>query len=701
MESSDAISKSSEIGSLITHSNNESHFVGSSSGVFFVNTVRQAFAKSLGPYQASPAPAPEFPAPEDTIVGPPKSPQVKQDDTRSRVMTESRRTWTYDPHIAHLLGKAPALENARQLMMMYFKLWHPLFPFLHGPTFLQAMEAFYSESTATDSGFSNMMSEHSRACWTTILQSVFNISSILQPDLRLAQESKITSAASALKLVDVLVNRHDILSLQALLALQLYLVATMSLRSASLLGGAILRSILHAGFHRCPYRYQQLNSHDRQLRKRLFWCFYAVDRYLSQALGLPLGLQDSDIDVCLPGAHECHVVGTSSSAQLSYPSQLERTSEQATNVNSQDNLSQNMSWSSSKSPQKEQLNREAILAGYVMYGNLTGRALELFHKSIHKREVRRSAVLFLVSDVHKWWNNLPSALQGLNEQSVIDLSTHSHNEESSFDLSPFFSILYEHLILCINRPFLSLEPSSPDFCSGLQICISSARNILSSLKTQLARGQALFWPGLLSATYMAGTIFPFQRLPSGDQDCSNTIGTRSEHTYQTEHNISFEGNKRRKIVDNVPDRDDHSTYQRDQANEEIPSSLTDPRNFPITSAPTQPQHEPDEQLSSSRIMNGSRRSIQQEHLTSTTNTDENADSNTNTSQQLHQPPLTMTVSEFEDLQWLNESSSLTTNFDLNMTDLFQNSSWDPMLFDAFTQGQTSPQQMMAFESHHQ
>lgn len=34
-------------------------------------------------------------------------------------------------------------------------------------------------------------------------------------------------------------------------------------------------------------------------------------------------------------------------------------------------------------------------------------------------------------------------------------------------------------------------------------------------------------------------------------------------------------------------------------------------------------------------------------------------------------------------QWPDESSFLTTNFDLNMTDLFQNSSWDPMLFDAF------------------
>lgn len=40
------------------------------------------------------------------------------------------------------------------------------------------------------------------------------------------------------------------------------------------------------------------------------------------------------------------------------------------------------------------------------------------------------------------------------------------------------------------------------------------------------------------------------------------------------------------------------------------------------------------------------------------------------------------------LQWPGGSTTTmtTTNFDLNMTDLFQGSTWDPSLFDAFTQG---------------
>lgn len=494
MQSPDLLPNTSEIGSLTASSNDEIQFVGSSSGVFFVNTVRQAFAKILDPKET--APTPEFPAPEDTLVG---SPISIPGSTASRRQVP-RTKWTYDAEIAQYLGKAPGLEHARQLMMTYFKIWHPLFPFLHGPSFLQAMESFYSEGNAGDE-LSNAASEHHRACWTAIFQCVFNISSILQPDLQVAQKAKITSAAHTLKLANVLLSRHDILSLQAILAIQLYLVASMSLRNASLLGGTILRAVFHAGFHRCPFRYQQLSTHDCQLRKRIFWCFYAIDRYLSQALGLPLGIQDSDIDVCRPSTPEIHTPRNPRSVPLASP--LLAASGKEPNNNFQHSTLKNPSRVSRHSSGEASPNREATLAGFVAYGELTGRALELFHKSTHSREIRRSAVLYLVSDVHKWWNNLPSTLQN------VLMNPTKSSEDASPEMSPLFSILYKHLILCINRPCLSLDSSSPDFCSGLQICIDAARSILSLLKTQLTRGQAFFWPGLLSAAYMAGLVIAF------------------------------------------------------------------------------------------------------------------------------------------------------------------------------------------------
>jgi hypothetical protein len=71
--------------------------------------------------------------------------------------------------------------------------------------------------------------------------------------------------------------------------------------------------VLEAGLHRCPCRYPTtfVTGADQELRKRLFYSVYVLDRFLSKQLGLPLLLRDVDIDVCLPGAMEIHGSGSS------------------------------------------------------------------------------------------------------------------------------------------------------------------------------------------------------------------------------------------------------------------------------------------------------------------------------------------------------------------------------------------------------
>lgn len=512
MESSDFVPGASEMGSLTAHSNEESEFVGSSSGVFFINTVRQAFSQNLNQSAGSSPSGREFPQPEDTLVGSEDSPRDKHHAPASTAASPSRACdsetisqWKYASAVAAHLGNAPPVDMAKELMMAYFKVWHPLFPFLHGPTFLQAMEFLYS-GDAQDTTTANLPSslEHRNACWTTVFQCVFNLASLLRPDLRLPRESQIESPSSMYPLLGVLSCRHDIPSLQALLAAQLYLVARMSLRTASTVGGCILRSMLHAGLHRCPFRYKELSSHDRHLRKRIFWCAYAIDRYLSQALGLPLGIQDSDIDVCPPGAPEIHLPGIHGTDCLRLFGGTPSEKGTSQNIRSDKILNQE-----TEDPRK----REVALANYVESGKLTGQALELFHKSVLVRSIRRSSVLFLASDVHRWWNSLPRELQGnlgKADASIPAVSSASSSPtDKPFDFGPFFTILYQHLILLINRPFLSLAPSTPEFCSALQTCIGAARGILAALRSQVDGKQELFWPGFLSAAWMSGLVLAF------------------------------------------------------------------------------------------------------------------------------------------------------------------------------------------------
>ena len=156
---------------------------------------------------------------------------------------------------------------------------------------------------------------------------------------------------------------------------------------------------------------------------------------------------------------------------------------------------------------EEYRKKENVLASYVDSGTLTGRALELFHKSILVRSVSRSAVLFLVTDVHKWWNSLPVELQG--KSAGADEDPNMPLADSPFDFGPFFTILYQHLVLIINRPSLSLDPSTAEFSSGLQTCIGAARAILAALRLQVDSQQAFFWPGFLSAAWMSGLVLAF------------------------------------------------------------------------------------------------------------------------------------------------------------------------------------------------
>ncbi|KKK12259.1 hypothetical protein ARAM_002697 [Aspergillus rambellii] len=466
-----------EIGSLTAHSPQESQFVGSSSGVFFINTVRQAFFSSSG----------EFPPPEDTLVGSESTPHpYAQEETPVS-------QWQYDPTVAGVLGHAPPQSLARDLMMVYFKVWHPLFPFLHGPTFLNAMELLYSQDQTQTAPRSSLA--HNTP-WTTIFHA--SMHSLLCP----------------------LTARHNLLTLQALLASQLYLVATMSLRTASTVGGCMLRSMLHAGLHRCPFRYRELStsSQHRHLRKRIFWSAYALDRYLSQALGLPLGIQDSDIDVCAPGCPELHrplqhTPSRHHQVQATFTSASQPTTPSAYSVAA-----------SEHDKEKEKEKRELPFASYVQSGKITGEALELFHKTIFARSISQTSVLVLTTSVHKWWNSLdlppppPPSLQPTSSPRpsalrTIDKSASSRNSnietDPPFNYTPFFTILYQHLILLINRPSLSLPPNTPEFASSLQSCISAARHILLALKAQRDAGQALFWPGFLSAVWMAGLVLAF------------------------------------------------------------------------------------------------------------------------------------------------------------------------------------------------
>lgn len=468
-----------EIGSLTASSPCESHFIGSSSGVYFINTVKKAFASSGQSSNSVPAAAETVGGTEDFASS---SGGTEDDESVVNRTLHIHDSGPMTVSFTSNLGILPPKDIARRLGTEFFRFWHPLFPFLAGPQFLEDLNALYADHSLHAKG--NKPINRQQVCKLITFRCVFDIGATHVSPATLSQVYTPISASEIFAVVTSVAIRHDLGTIQAVMAAQLASIAKMALRTASSLGGILLRLIMHAGLHRCPYRYPQLSNENRELRKRVFWTAYVLDRYLSQALGLPLMISDTDIDVCMPTAREVHTPRPVDHAM----------SDAATLRNAQDTHQQQ---TSDKAP------REIVLANYIEYCRLVGRALELYHKSIHVRAIRQEQALYLRSDIDRWFNHLPEDLQVTPFSSGVRQEERANLGSSRFAV--FFVVLYQQLVVLVNRPSLSLQRSLPEFQSGLQATLSAARATLVALEQH----SHLAWPGSLPAVWMSGLIIAF------------------------------------------------------------------------------------------------------------------------------------------------------------------------------------------------
>jgi hypothetical protein len=110
--------------------------------------------------------------------------------------------------------------------------------------------------------------------------------------------NSIEDAVSCLS--PILIQPSTISSIQAAVSIQVFLLSMLRLNTASRFSGLIIQIAFHLGLHRCPTRYKQFSKPEADMRRRLFWSIYSLERFLAQSLGLPLSLKDDDIDVCHP-----------------------------------------------------------------------------------------------------------------------------------------------------------------------------------------------------------------------------------------------------------------------------------------------------------------------------------------------------------------------------------------------------------------
>ncbi|KAJ3544878.1 hypothetical protein NM208_g2813 [Fusarium decemcellulare] len=419
------------------------------------------------------------------------------------------------------MSNLPDYHVARRLVLTYFRIWHPLVPFLQGPECLEELRSLYDQNP---DGTRRKTPSLSRL---VTFRCIFNIGRLESDESLDLGSATIRSASDLIPILSLLALRSDGASIQALLSAQLYFIATMSLRHASSIGGLIIKSIVQTGMHRCPFRYWHLSPDERSMRKRIFWSFYVLDRFLSQSLGHPNGIQDSDIDVCVPGHRDLHdpVANSALSPSSAAPDSIiqhlptnhpgrdrgsvsQHRHSQGRDLSEEEEDGNNYMpnrHGASASPSlrstailQHRRETQAVLGHHVQYSQLIGRLLEVFHKSVHVRDADDQTVLLLKADVAAWGNSLTKPR--------VANSTLLESTELTPDPNIFPFISYHYAILLTNRPFLSLEPSSAEFRAAIQTCISAANSIIETMERYSELGGPLFWPGYMSAIWMSGLI---------------------------------------------------------------------------------------------------------------------------------------------------------------------------------------------------
>ncbi|KAL1872451.1 hypothetical protein VTK73DRAFT_1529 [Phialemonium thermophilum] len=250
-------------------SDRQGHFVGASSGLSFLLRLQRRLRRDAR--DAAAAESPVFTL-RDTVL----------------------------PEFDELAFTLPRREEANALLTTYFELSSPTYRFLHRPTIEFWLQQLYDTGVIAGPNF------HSKYA---VILTMF------------AQATRYTGAASnspdantglqyfqaAERQLSRETEPATLTSVQALLGCCFYILTRSRLNHCWNLFGTTSRLILALGMHRRKEKFEGgapsacgVDLVELECRKRVFWCAYNLDKYLSAIFGRPCAFHDDDIDQDMP-----------------------------------------------------------------------------------------------------------------------------------------------------------------------------------------------------------------------------------------------------------------------------------------------------------------------------------------------------------------------------------------------------------------
>ncbi|CEI38860.1 hypothetical protein FVEN_g11259 [Fusarium venenatum] len=195
----------------------------------------------------------------------------------------------------------PPKTEALSLLQDYFDNFNCIFPLFHQPTFMHLVQMQYSSEPYQGSG------------WWASLNCALAIAHRLRVMSNLVPQDEDEKAWGYLKnaigvFPELTMRNTDLLSVQALLGMALFLQGTPNPQPTFLLVSAAMRLAQSIGLHKRGTGFN-LNPIEIEQRKRVFWIAYMLDKDLCLRAGRPPAQDDDDMNVELPDADPVDNIG--------------------------------------------------------------------------------------------------------------------------------------------------------------------------------------------------------------------------------------------------------------------------------------------------------------------------------------------------------------------------------------------------------
>lgn len=360
-----------------------------------------------------------------------------------------------------------ATEAWPRLVDIFFTRRWPQLPVIHKPSFLQRHLIPLSQGQHED------------------LLSFFQVNIVLAIAAAERTESALDGSLPhqdyfeiAIQNLDAVFAADDIDCIQSLLLLSMYGSHEPQSVNMWYTIGLALRLAVGIDLHR-QEAIAGCNTLEAEMRKRIWWSVYVMDRSISIALGRPLGIQDSDITMPFPEPLADDQL-TSSSESPAVPNLIPSTNDTSTFIH------------------------------IIKLRRLYTEAYNTFH-SVGQTGARGTEDLEIIRRQHllqfnEWLVRAPRYL----------------NQTCMFQTSEWFQIAYHQAVMTLHRPSRVMPVNTVD---EIRLCIDSSISLISCYSALCAKNKITYTFVALNSLFMAAVTMLHSLRASGivRQELTKTV----------------------------------------------------------------------------------------------------------------------------------------------------------------------------------